>query len=352
MTRKTTRILTPAALCVAAIVILVAGQVQAAQVTSTILLGPPNGGPVGTFSASLTPGAGSQLHIGTISGNFKQHVSSFLNLNFGISASNQNSTLTLTPSSISTNNASGTAVLEYDNFTPGTPLFLDNFVANLSDGATAPVNIGASAVNVSFGSLGSFPITMNFAGTLSNVTFTTSPVPPAGTNPANPVYFNAGNYSVTISGAVTGSLVLPLGLGTLPLGTLFTLPATPVTFPGVLPGVVTLSDIGPNTPPYTGTPNDMLAQFAANLGAAQFPFSFSTPVNTSITNSIPANSSGVTQLTISGSSLNANIVLTNLQYDLRGITTGTLIPEPASVGLAGLALAGLVGFAIKRRKAA
>jgi hypothetical protein len=351
MIRTTCRILLRAALGAAVPFVLAASAAQATPVDSTILLGPANGaGNAGTFSASVSLGSGSSLALGAsaISGNYKQHIV-FVNTNIGFSAQNQTASLSLSPSSvsISTSNSSGSADLSYDDVTPGTPQTLNAFSANLSDGASAGLTINSTGISMST-SVGTFTLTPTFTGSLSGVSFTSS----ASADASSDAAIIPGTFSVILNGSVTGSLNV-LGAN-LSVGTLFTLPTnTVVSFAGDLPSGVALSDTGV---PFGNNPtnfqkNTLLADFAANLGSLQIPFQFVAPLATSENFSVGSSSSGVTSIKIQNTTLTANIMLSNLAFNLSGTVPNVLAPEPSSMVLGTFAVVGLVGFALKRRKA-
>ncbi|HVU87056.1 MAG TPA: hypothetical protein VHD36_07030 [Pirellulales bacterium] len=353
---KTSRTLLAAAIA-ASSVVLAAGALRAATVTSTVLLGPPNGaGNLGNVTASLSLGSGSTLALGSnaISGNYKQHIV-FVNTNIGFSAQNQTSTLSLSPStvSLSTSNASGTASLTYDNVTPGTPQILNSLNANLSDGTVTPFGINASGISMGT-SVGTFTLTPTFSGSISGVTFTSSgPATVSGGNPGNALV--PGTFSILLNGSVTGSLnVLGINLN---VGTLFTLPTnTQVTFSGSLPiADLQTSDTGV---PFGAFPdsthlNNMLVDLQSNLSALPpIPFQFVAPLATSESFSVGSSSSGVTSINIQNTTLTANLMLSNLAFNLSGQVPSALIPEPSSVALGSLALVGFIGMVYRRKKAA
>ena len=345
MILKTSRSLLFAALGAALSVALAAGPARAVVVSANIGLGPPNGGPNGSFSGTMGLGPGSQLVLGSnaISGNYKQHVV-FVNTNFGFSAQNQTSTLSASSTTISTTNGSGNTNLSFDNVTPGTPTNVNSFSALLSDSASAPIQINGSSINLSISGIITLGLTTQFNGTLSNVTFTaTGPASVSGGVANMP-----GNYGVTLAGSVTGNLSV---VGN--IGTLATIPPTVLTFPGILPANVVTSDLGvPNPVGFetTASPNNMLADFNASLSGLSISFPFSTSLNTSENFSVGSGSSGVTSIKIQNTTLNANVVLSSLSYNLSGIAPSVLVPEPSTLALGSLALLGLVGFAARRRK--
>jgi hypothetical protein len=348
---------------VAILAVVSAGQSMALPITSAIALGPTVGPPAtfGNFTATLSGGAGSQLTIGSVAGNYKAHivVSIFsTNSNISVAAGSQTKALTIGSATLNTSNATGLANLLYDNHTPGTPEILNSLSA--TDPASSAETISASGVNFTVNG-GGVSANLAFNGTLSNVSFASSgsATPAAYGSPGIP-----GTYSATISGTVTGtvpiSITLPspfgtINLGSVSLGTLDTLTPATISFPGNLPGNIALSDTGipHGANPTPANPNNMLAAFTAALGSIpNVSLPVTIPINVNETNSIGSTSSGFTTLVITGSSLQANLNLSGVSYNLSGVVPNALIPEPSSLVLCGLALVGFAGYALKRRKAA
>ena len=230
MIQTSLRTLFPTAILAVAVV-LAGGHSQAVTVTSTINLGVP--GNIGTFSGVLSGAPGSSLHIGSLTGNYKLHTNAIpfvvaaMNTNLPFSATNQNTGLTVTGGTLSSTNTSGTAVLDYDNFTPGTPQVLQSISSVLSDGSSLPVNITtASAItinipyNLGFGLSGNIPLSLTaaFAGTVKNVTFTSS-----GSTADPGFYASPGTFAVTFGGTLNGNLA---GIA---INNLYVLPDTVIT---------------------------------------------------------------------------------------------------------------------------
>jgi hypothetical protein len=328
--------------------LLVVAHAGAATVNSTINLGPANGaGNIGTFSGNVTLGSGSQLQLGAsaISGNYKQHVV-FVNTNIGFSAQNQNANLSLSPTSIgiSTNNNQGVANLDYDDFSPGSPLLLNSFSSVLSDGVVTNMTINSSGISMST-SIGTFTLTPTFSGSIKNISFTST----GGADVSGGGGVINGNYSVTLNGSVTGSLSV-LGIP-ISVGTLYTLPTdTVVTFAGVLPIGVALSDTGVpfGNGETTVNKNTMLAAFGANLTGLTLPFQFVAPLSTNTTFSVGSSSSGVTSIKIQNTTLVANLNLSNISFNESGKVPNALVPEPNTLALASLAFVGLLTMTSKR----
>jgi len=332
---------------VAALLLSVATQSRAAIVNSTINLGPVNGaGNLGTFSANVTLGAGSQLQLGAgaINGRYQQGLL-FTHTNIDFSAQNTTANLSLSPSSIgvSTSNNSGTASLDYDNLTPGTPIAIQSFSSVLSAGVVTPMTINSTGISMST-SAGTYTLTPTFSGSIKNISF-------SSTGSDGGTGLVPGNYSVTLNGSVSGVLNV-IGIN-ISVGTLYTLPAdTVVTFAGTLPVGVALSDTGV---PFGGgvstvDKNTMLASFGANLTGITLPFAFVAPLTTSVNNSLGNTATGLKSINIQNTTLVANINLSNISYNETGKVPNALIPEPSTLALGSIALVGLFGLVARRRK--
>ncbi len=203
----------------------------------------------GSFTGSVGLGSGSNLTLGSnaISGNYKQHVV-FFNTNIGFSAQNQSASLSSAGAAINTNDATATANLTYDNFTPPTPQTLNSFNANLTGSTVAPLTINSGSISMNT-SVGTLALTPTFNGSISGITFSSSGTPADVSSDSGVI---DGTFSAVLNGSVTGNLnVLGANLG---LGTLYTLPTnTVVTFSAAIPiADLALSDTGV---PFGGFPD-------------------------------------------------------------------------------------------------
>ena len=311
---------------------------NAATITSNIAT-------TGTMSGDLS--ATGTVDLNSASGTFKQWVL-FSHVNIGVSASPQTVGLTqTTPTAVGPLNGGGTFNLQYDNFTPGTPLNLIEAGSphaidlDLNGATNVPLGFVADPISIST-SLGSFDLVLTFNGQISDFDFVSN-----ASSAANPFYTNTGDFKVTIGGTVTGQLVGVPIIGNVNLGTITTLSPTDLMFGGGILGQVALTDLdGGYPPPY---PHDMQANFSLNATGLSIPVPLSEALNVNQSASIPNGQSGFSQLNVDAT-LNATITLADIIYSYTGQVNDTLVPEPTSFVLFSMVGLGLACGRFRRRR--
>lgn len=322
--------------------LLLAWSVGASAVTTTANI------PVtGTFGADV--GISGSATLNSATGTFKQWLL-FGHVNIGVSASSQTVGVNLASSGALGLNGDGTVNLTYDDFAPGTPLSLTqggppnaiDLDLNGSGGANVPIdfdlNIDPLMISTS---LGNFNLNLSLDGLISDFTAVSAistPIGGGGVYLANPTALTAvitGNINAVLTG-------VPI-IGNVNLGTIFTLPGTPLSFDVPLPGTATTSDVGAG--PF---PHDMLAEFQFSAPGLAVPFPLTLPLDVNQSASVPNGQSGFSSLIVDAD-LNAIITLGNVAYDYSGIVpNGLAVPEPAA--LSGMVVVGLAALASIRRR--
>jgi hypothetical protein len=280
----------------------------------------------GPFSGDLNV-SNASVYIGAMHATFQQWVL-FTHATVNFSASNQTSNLSMTPENLSNLPASGTTDMNFDNVTPGTFQSLNALNMNLSGPSAIPFTINASPVTVNASGL-NLTVQFTINGQLSDLRFDST-----GPSTAGSPFLIPGNFSAVLSANVNAALVLPLGLGTLNLGTLSSIGPTTESFSAEDLGGVTLTDQGG-----LSFPHDMGVNFALNLGGVTISLPLNTTLDTSKDYPGPGSGqSGLTHFDLQNTNLTGTLNLSNLQYSFNGVDPGALIaPSPPVVDLNGAA---------------
>ena len=299
----------------------------------------------GSTSATVS-GTGSATLNG-VSGTYKQWVPAPFGLGFhtniGISAGNQTVGLSV-PTTSASSASSATTTIQFDPNSPPSPYSVDSLNANLLGGSGIPINLNVNPINVTVAGVVSFGLQLNFSGSLSSLTFTSSGPSDATTG----VYNVPGTFHATLQGSVTGTLVSVPLVGSIGLGTVYTLAPTTFDIAQSLPGLIGTSDATGGSGPYPAD-LDVLMLLPDIFGTLSLPVAL--PFNFNTSSSVPNGSSGISDLNGSGA-INANLVVSHLQYSMTGVIPGSVVPEFSSIGLVAAGLAGLAIPAWRRRRSA
>jgi hypothetical protein len=300
----------------------------------------------GLFNSSV--GGGGTADLNGASGTFKQWVGIGKfgsHTNLSVSASPQTVGVTVSPVAATNYSASGSSSLDIQpdvNFGGPSPLSVNSLSADLNGSSIINADITIGNLNIST-SLGTFQLQLFFDGQINDLDFVSTGA--SGIVPVD-LYNSPGNYLAEIQGAVTGKLVNVPIIGSVNLGTLYTLSPTVVPVAGSLPGIATLTDGSGGSGPYPAT---LLANLAASLPTLNVPLEL--PFSVAINQSVPNGSSGFSVLNASGT-IHANLQLGNPSYNLNGSAVSAVVPEPSTLALAGLGALGLGLAAWRRRRAA
>jgi hypothetical protein len=267
----------------------------------------------GPFNAGLSV-SNASVSIGSIHATLSQWIL-FGHTNINFSASNQTANLTMSPISLHNEPASGTVDMSFDNTTPGT-LHLVNAINVDLNGAggsnvTIPFTINASPITINASGL-DLTVALTLNGHLTDLRFDSTDV--SGT-PDSPTFISPGNFTAVLDASVDGKLILPLGLGSINLGTLGSIgPLSESVSAGIL-GFTTFTDQGGLT-----FPHDMHANIAVDLGNLSIPFPLSTTLDTNQNfPGPPSGKSGLTHIDVQNTVLNATLTLSGLSYNLNGV---------------------------------
>jgi hypothetical protein len=294
----------------------------------------------GNFTAGVS--GGGTANLTGASGTFKQWTF-FFHTNIDVDADPQEVGVNVTPVGSASYASTGNSNLTYNsdvNLGGPSPISVDSLDVDLTGASAIPLGLNVENIDIDT-SLGTFQLQLTFAGSIDDLQFVSS----GGSDPGA-VYDVPGTYEAILNGSVSGKLVnVPL-LGTIDLGTLFTLESdTMVSVEGSLPGIVGLTDGSGGAGPF---PADLLANYGfAFPGDLSFPLIL--PIDVNETATVPNGQSGFSELHVGGE-INAVLTLTGASYDLNGTVAGAVVPEPTSLALAGMGAIGLCVAAWRRRR--
>lgn len=318
------------AICVGAL----ASSASAATISSNIPVG-------GSFNATL--GGAGTANIISGSGTLRQWLG-FFHTNIGVSAPAQSVGMSIPSVNPGTLSASGNIDMSYDNVTPGTPQTINSANLDLNGGTNIPFSINVNPIAIQIAGFANANLSLAINATITDIDFVSSGSS-AVTGGNGGTYDVPGEFVIALNGTVTGTVTnLPLGLGNINLGTIASLNEV-LSFPANLTGAATTSDIGPGA-----FPHDMLANFADSLDPITVPFSLPIQVNQSAPNP-PSGQSRLIALNVNAN-LSANLVLSNVSYDVSGTVPQVLVPEPSTLAMSSLVMVGLVVLGVRRRRSA
>jgi len=300
-----------------------------------------------TASGSATFSGGGSLNLGSV---------------FGISLGTQGFSLpTQTipivvqggPISVATNPSGNINVTYVNNPTNIAATKINSANINLLNGSSIPINFNPVHVNLDTSIIGigiSLGVDLDVAGQINSLIFNSSgPSPFLGSpNPTNPAFYGIpGTFdiggNVTANGS-TSILGINIGLGQLINQSINATGIDALSSIGGLPGIATLGAT------LTGTPG------VANLNA-----NFSFPnLGVSIPQSV-AESGTISENYGNGSlgslhdfhmnySVNLNLTLSNISYNLTGGVPGAVVPEASTILMTGMAAIGTAGIGLRRRR--